>query len=194
MATLYPLVVNGFKLFVNPTKMEVRKRAQINEVRTMAGTTFLSWPDLPDEVVFDGMTWGRRAISELRGLARAIERNPDTKEVTLVYKHSTYKGYVRDFTISADANNPRQYTYKFTFVVKSPRFKSDSMPIGNLDGYKAEFDFFSAQLQQASSEIASMPYDVFNNASAVYGQIFGKTGAKEKGLGLFIGRPRGLPF
>jgi len=194
MSVLYPVIVDGFRLFVNPTKMEVQKRSQISEVRTMAGTSFQVWPDLPDTVSFEGTSYGIRSISELRGLADAIEKSPSDKEIELVYKNTKYIGYVREFNVTADADSPRQYKYKFTFTVKKPRFKVDSMPIGQTPGLKVEFDFFAAQLRQTSSEISSMPFDIKNNASAIYAQISGTSGAQQKGLGTFIGRPKGGVF
>lgn len=191
MAILYPIRLNGFRFFVNPTKMGVQKRSQISEARTMAGTVFQVWPNLPDEITFEGIAFGVRAITELREMAKSIQKSPEEKEVEFIYKFSTYKGYVRELKVEADADNPRVYKYTFSFVSKTP-FALDSMPIGNLTGLKAEFDFNTAQLRGASTELSSIPSDLVNNAAAVFGQISGKTGSATQGLGIFIGRPR--PF
>ena len=189
MATLYPIKIGAFKFLVNPTKISVHKRSQISEARTMGGTTFQIWPDLPDEISFDGMAYGYRSITELRGLQRQLGSSPDKKLTTLTYKNKTYNIYIRELKVEADAENPRQFRYSFSCVSKEP-FALDSMPIGQLPGFKAEFDFYAAQLRTASEVIANMPNEVANNASSVYGQIFGKTGSSEHGLGIFIGRVR----
>lgn len=189
MAILYPIVLGGFKFFVNPTKIEVSKRSSISEVRTMAGTIFQTWPDLPDEISFSGMAFGIRSISELRAMESSLQRNPDVKEVTLVYKFREYKGFMRDLTVSANADNPRMFDYSFKFVSRD-RFSLDTMPIGQTPGIKTEFDFFTAQLSTATSQILSIPADLSNDVNAIYLQMFGKSGTAESGLGMFIGRPR----
>lgn len=194
MATLYPIKIGKLKFFVNPTKIKVEKRSQIQELRTMGGTIFQVWPDLPDEVSFEGMSYGYRSIAELRGLQSQIQRDPSAKMTQLVYKNRTYDIYIRSLTVSADADNPRQFSYTISCVCKKP-FGLDTLPIGQLPGIKAEFDFQAAQLRTATEAIASLPQDVNHNMTAVYGQIFGKTGSAEHGLGIFIGRPAGgFPF
>lgn len=187
MATIYPMVIGGFKFLVNPTNIKVQKRSQINETRTMGGTVFQVWPDMPDEISLEGTSYGYRSISELRGLQQQISKDPSQKLTTLVYKHKKYNIYIRSLDVSMDAENPLIFKYSITMVSKDP-FALDMMPIGNLPSITAEFDFFASQLQQATSVIASLPQSVANQASSVYGQIFGKTGSTEKGLGLFIGR------
>jgi hypothetical protein len=193
MATIYPLVIGTFRFLVNPTTMKVHKRSQINESRTMGGTTFQIWPDLPDELSFSGIAYGYRAITELRGLQNQIAGDPSLKLTTLTYKHKTYNIYIRELSVNANADNPLVFNYDFSCVSKDP-FSLDAIPIGNLPGFKAEFDFYAAQLQQATSAIANLPNEVINNASSVYGQIFGKTGSAQHGLGIFIGRPRARVF
>lgn len=188
MATLYPLVIGNFKFLVNPTSMKVQKRSQITEARTMGGTTFQIWPDLPDELSFSGVAYGYRSITELRGLQNQIAQNPAAKLTTLVYKHKTYNIYIRELDVEMDAENPLMFKYSFSCVSKDP-FGLDTIPIGNLPSITAEFDFFASQLQQATAAIANLPNQVINNASSVYGQIFGKTGSTQHGLGIFIGRP-----
>ena len=189
MATLYPILIGTFKFLVNPTKLKVQKRSQIQELRTMGGTVFQVWPDLPDEISMEGMSYGYRSIAELRGLQKQIQQEPSKKLTTLTYKHRKYNVYIRELNVDIDADNPRQFKYSLTCVSKEP-FSLDTMPIGQMPGIKAEFDFFAAQLRTASDVIANMPNEVLNNASSVYGQIFGKTGSAEHGLGIFIGRPR----
>ena len=189
MATLYPIKIGTFKFLVNPTKIRVQKRSQINETRTMGGTTFQIWPDLPDEISFEGMSFGFQTITELRGLQSQIALDPSSKLTTLTYKSKNYKVYLREISVEADADNPRQFRYTISMVSKG-HFGIDTMPIGQLTGIKAEFDYQASQLQQASAFISSLPGDVINGAGSVYGQISGKTGSAQHGLGIFIGRPR----
>jgi hypothetical protein len=193
MATLYPIKIGELRFFVNPTRIKVEKRSQIQELRTMGGTVFQVWPNLPDEISFDGMAYGYRSILELRGLEKEIGRSPASKLTTLTYKNKTYDIYVRSITVSADAENPRQFNYSISCVSKTP-FTLDTMPIGQLPGIKAEFDFQASQLRSVTEAFANMPIELYNNLSSVYGQIFGKTGSAQHGLGIFIGRPRSGPF
>lgn len=159
MAVLFPLRLNGQRFFTNPTKIEVVKRSQISEVKTMAGTTFQVWPDLPDEVKFEGIIFGLLSLNELKNIADAIQQNPDAKEVELVYKYRRYTGYVRDLKISADADNPRIFFYNFGFVIKSSPFQARDMALGQLTGLAQEFDYIQAQLRGASTTIANIPAD-----------------------------------
>ena len=197
MATFYPIKIGDFRFFVNPTKIKIEKKSQIQELRTMGGTVFQVWPDLPDEVSLEGMSYGYRSIAELRGLERQIRNGggPSSKMTTLSYKNKTYQIYIRSLTVEADAENPRQFTYSLSFVSKTP-FDVSVMPLGQLPGIKAEFDFQAAQLRTATEAIANLPEEVLNNIGSVYAQIFGASGATaaEHGLGIFIGRPRGTLF
>lgn len=182
MAVLFPIKLNGNKFFVNPTKIEVNKRSQISEVRTMGGTTFQVWPDLPDEVKFEGVIFGALSLFELRNLSTSIVQAPESKEVELVYKFKTYKGYVRDLNVSAVADAPRQFAYKFNFIVKDRPFVIEDMSLGQLTGLAEEFDFIKAQLRGASSVVANIPSNQLANILNVANSI-GR-------IGLNIGRPQ----
>lgn len=195
MATLYPIYIGDppkqLKFYANPTKLDVHKQSQISQVRTMGGTTFQVWPDLPDVISFSGMTWGTRAISELRGLAQQIEKSPTEKLTSLTYKNKKYNGYMQELKIRADADRPRQYTYDFNFISMT-RFKIDTMPIGNMDSISAEFDFMAGQLRTATDALINTPIEAVASSKAVFAQISGQSGSQQQGLGMFIGRPRGI--
>lgn len=164
MAVLFPMRIAGKRLFVNPTKIEINKRAQIQETRTMAGTTFQLWPDLPDEVRLEGISFGIRALDELKTLSIAMDdRTPEDKLVELVYKFRKYRGYVRSVKFSADAESPRVFNYSIDFVIKDSRFRARDMVLGQLVGLKAEFDFLEAQLRGASITIQDIPADALAN-------------------------------
>lgn len=182
MAVLFPIKLNGKKFFVNPTKIDVNKRSQLSEVRTMGGTVFQVWPDLPDEVKFEGIVFGALSLFELRNLSSSIVQPIDTKEVSLVYKFKTYRGYVRDLSVSAVADNPRQFFYKFNYVVKDKPFVIEDMSLGQLTGLAEEFDFIKAQLRGASTTVANIPANQLANILNVANSI-GR-------VGLNIGRPQ----
>jgi len=189
MALLFPIKIGELRFFVNPTKIDVRKRSSLGQVRTMSGTTFQVWPDFPDEITFTGMSFGTRSLVELRGLGQTIQREAQRKEVELVYKFNKYRGYIKEINIDNDADKPRQFSYKLTFISKDP-FELGNMPIGQLTGLSAEFDFFTAQVRGVVGEIASLPADIADNAAKVFRQVTGKTGSAKDGLNIFIGRAR----
>ena len=83
-----------FPLLVNPTDIEIKKRAQISETRTLAGTVFQPWPNMPDEVHIKGILFGTRSVLDFTTLQGIIDQRPDLKEVTLIYKWSSYKDYI----------------------------------------------------------------------------------------------------
>ena len=122
-------------LLVNPTDITVKKQAQISEVRTLGGTVFQAWPNVPDEVSIKGIMYGTRSVLDFRTLQNVIDKRPDLKEVDLIYKWKTYTGYIRSVSIGAAADKPRQFTYDFDFVSKVP-FDLPRMMLGQLTGYK----------------------------------------------------------
>lgn len=146
----------SFPLLVNPTDITVRKRAQIAEMRTLAGTIFQPWPNMPDEVSIKGLLYGSRSVLDFRTLQNIIDKRPDLKEVELIYKWKTYKGYVRDIVISASADKPRMFNYEFNFVSKEP-FSLPRMMLGQLTGYRVELDYLREQLYGLKNSIKSDP-------------------------------------
>jgi hypothetical protein len=172
MAVLFPLKLDGKRFYVNPTSIVVQKRSQINELRTMAGTTFQVWPDLPDEVSFEGLSFGIRSLQELKNLSGPMDgKSTDTKLVELIYKHQKYMGFMRDLKFSAEAENPRIFKYSFNFVVQDRRFNARDMALGQLVGLKAEYDFIEAQLRGASTTIQNIPADALSNVLAAANSI-----------------------
>jgi hypothetical protein len=146
MALLFPITIDKLRFFVNPTSISIKKTSSISRIRTMAGTTFQAWPDQPDEVSFEGISFGVRSIFELRRLGDAIEKRPEEKQVILKYKYNRYEGYIQEVNVKANAENPRIFEFSFTFISKK-RFKLDTMVIGQVTGLKAEADFFRAQIR-----------------------------------------------
>jgi len=170
MAILFPIKIENQKFYVNPTKISIRKRSDIARVKTLSGTTFQTWPDLPDEVRFEGLCFGLRSLFELRNLQDSIVRRPENKEIKLTYKFRIYTGYIIDLEVSADADKPRQFNYSFSFISKKPIELSEMM-LGQATGLKAEFDFIEAQLRGASMAIANIPAtitaDVLNVGNSI---------------------------
>lgn len=169
MAVVFPMVLTGtdftLRFFVNPTKMKVKKESQISEIRTMNGTTFQVWPDLPDEISIEGVSFGIRSIIELRNLKQAVTRAPEDKEISLTYKFRTYKGYMRDLVTDIDADKPRQFHYSFNFVSKDP-FNLEDLTLGQLTGLEVERAFFAGQVRGAKQVLT------FSNlTSEVAGEI-----------------------
>lgn len=184
MAILFPLKIAGVKLFVNPTTINVKKRTDIARVKTMAGTTFQVWPDLPDEIRFEGVLYGLRSLLELRNMQQAMTKSPETKEVEITYKMKKYSGFILDLEISADAEKPRQFHYTFNFVSKTP-FDLPNMALGQLTGMAAEFDFIQAQLRGIINPVLNAPANIAQDLQNV--------GAQLGRIGLNIGRPK-IPF
>lgn len=156
MAILFPLKINDTRLYVNPTSLKVRKRSDVARTKTMAGTTFQIWPDLPDEFHFEGIFFGLLALFDIRGIQKSIDLPPDQKEVKLTYKLKMYRGYITNFEIGADADKPRLFTYSFDFVSKQP-LKMTDMLLGQLTGLQEEFDYIRGEMVGASTTIAGIP-------------------------------------
>ena len=155
MAVLYQMYLrhkndNGefaisLPLLVNPTEISVKKKAQIAKTRTLAGTIFQPWPNMPDTIGFKGMLYGSRSLSDFNVLQRTIDNKPETKEVQIIYKWKKYNGYIENLFVHAAADKPRQFTYEFEFTSKEA-FSLTRMMLGQLTGFQAEADFLKGQL------------------------------------------------
>ena len=146
----------------------------------MAGTTFQVWPDMPDEIHFDGVFFGLLALADVRGIQQSIDKSPEEKQVTLTYKFRKYRGYITNFEIGADAEKPRQFPYSFDFVSKDPVHMTD-MLIGQLTGLAEEADYIQRELLGASVTIAGTPATLLTNVLNAASQI--------GNVGMNIGRP-----
>ena len=170
MAILFPLILRyknvpdakgnftstTLPLLVNPTDITVKKRSQLAEVRTLAGTIFQPWPNMPDEVTVKGIMYGTRSVLDFRTLQNIIDKRPDIKEVTLIYKWKEFPGYVRDMSVTASADKPRVFNYDFNFVSKVP-FSLPRMMLGQLTGYKVELDYLRSQLYGFKQNLKNDP-------------------------------------
>ena len=184
MAILYPIKLDGNRFFVNPTNIRVTKRSQIAETRTMGGTVFKIWPDMPDEILFNGVCFGMTSLMELKYLGGAISRDSGNKLITLSYKFKNYKGYMRDLVVKAVANEPRVFNYEFGFVLNSNgsgRFNIADMPLGQLTGLQEEYNLLMSQMRGAVTTVTSIPGELVDGVKSV---------AKGIGnIGVNIGRP-----
>jgi hypothetical protein len=135
----------GSYLFVNPEKIRLRRTAKIGEVRTMAGTVFQPWTNMPDEISLEGVLYGFRAFHEFNVLEDAINSDPQYKEVNFIYKYRRYPGFIKDISIAADASQPRVFSYTINFVSKNA-VELHRMLIGQVDTISAELSFADGQI------------------------------------------------
>ncbi len=174
-------------LLVNPTDITIRKHAEFAQVRTMGGTVFQPWPNVPDQVSIKGILYGTRSIVDFYTFRKIMDQRPDLKEVDLIYKWKTYSGYVSDMTISAAADKPRQFNYEMTFLSKEP-FDLPRMMLGQLTGYKTEVDYLRNELYGLANNIKADPITgAVTAASAAYFMGASTTGLGNsvRGLGKF---------
>ena len=150
----------GHFLFVNPEKLSLRRIAKIAQIRTMGGTVFQPWPNEPDVLEFNGTLFGSRSLIDIKILDSSIPMNPDYKEVELVYKWKKYKGFVKDLSIDADADKPRAFNYKFSFV-STEALELHRMWIGQLTGLETEKSFLEGQTQSLTDATKQEQLNVF---------------------------------
>lgn len=129
----FPVFFDNTRLFVNPTKISVKKTKNIAQLRVLSGTVFQVWPDLPDTVSFEGTSFGISAPIELRLLQEKQEKQD---EVLMTYKFKKYRGFFLNFNVVGDAEMPSRWAYSFDFIMKD-RFKTEDFTIGHLDVQQA---------------------------------------------------------
>lgn len=168
--------------FVNPEKLELKREASISETRTMGGTVFQPWPNMPDQLEFSGILYGTRSVAEALILDYGIPGSPDDKRVDLIYKWRKYPGYIKSLNISADVEKPRCYNYSFTFV-STEAIKLYSLLVGQLTGTTVEGNYLAAQTSAAA---ISAKNDLLNVAAvaalAVFSVKSGNMSGAEMGL------------
>ena len=147
-----PLKYLGQFLFVNPEKMTITRGAGIGSARTMGGTVFQPWSNLPDEVTFEGTLYGIRSLYDIMVLSDSINGSPDYKEVKLTYKWKQFNGLVRNLVVSANAANPRQVNYTMSFVSRDA-MDLYRMLVGQLTGAAVERSFIDAQVKGAKEAV-----------------------------------------
>ncbi|MEM5778785.1 MAG: hypothetical protein QXK49_04125 [Candidatus Aenigmatarchaeota archaeon] len=163
MAVLFPL---GFKidekiytLWVNPTQIVINRNASIAEARTFGGTVLRPWTNYPDTLEIQGDFYGLRGLDDLLTLKETIRYDPFKKQVELIYKWQKYKGFVKNFTITASAENPLLFKYELSFV-SLDSFKLYSLMIGNLPGIGAEISYFEQQKSNVKKRLSDAGKDV----------------------------------
>jgi hypothetical protein len=158
--------------FVNPEKMKITRDASIAEARTMGGTVFQPWPNMPDKLEFSGILYGTRAIVDALILDFGMPSSPDNKQVELIYKWKKYPGYVTSLSISADAEKPRVFNYSFNFV-STEAVQLYRIMLGQLTGTSTETSFLNAQ---SSAAAAALKAEQLNVISAVVAAATGGMG------------------
>ncbi len=159
MALIYPLILKIDKkiypLYVNPEKLSIKRVAKIGEARTFGGTVLRPWTNQPDELSISGSFYGLRGIADLLTFKESIKYNPENKRIELIYKYQSYPGFVRDFDISADSENPFLFRYNLNFIsLKS--FALYSLMIGNLPGLEADVAYFRKQAINISNRFRNL--------------------------------------
>lgn len=154
------------RLLVNPVSISVKKTSSVTETRTMGGTVFQSWPNMPDEVSFEGLLYGTRALQDFRVLQNSIDQLPHLKEVILQYKWKEYRGYILDMSVKAAADKPRIFEYSFTFKSKDA-FSLTRMMLGQFTGYQAEVDYIKQAYYGIKNQFVADPMSVVTGINLI---------------------------
>lgn len=173
--------------FVNPNSLQFSRNAKQSVSRTFSGPIVSHWPNEWDELSFTGHFYGLRGISEAMLVEKIINREyvRQKKEIHLVYKFKTFKGYIIKISASADANDPLLITYNFSFI-SMEAFDLYRMLIGNIPYPSLELDTLSRKIENIKDYIN---YQIDNLSSlglfivSLSGQS--KENIEEYGLGRF---------
>jgi hypothetical protein len=152
------------RFLVNPTSISVKKTSSISETRTCGGTVFQSWPNMPDEVSFDGILYGIRSLQDFKVLQNSIDQLPHLKEVILQYKWREYHGYITSISVKAAADKPRVFEYDLSFKSKDA-FSLTRMMLGQFTGYQAEIDYIKNSYYGIKNSFISDPIAAGINAA-----------------------------
>lgn len=134
--------------FVNPSSISFTRNAKQSVSRTFSGPIVSHWPNEWDQISFSGFFYGLRGIAESTLVEKIINREyvREKKEIMLVYKFKTFKGYITTVSASASAEDPFIVTYNFTFV-SMEAFDLYRMLIGNIPYTTVELDSLSRNFE-----------------------------------------------
>lgn len=140
--------------FVNPNSLQFSRNAKQSISRTFSGPIVSHWPNEWDELTFGGYFYGLRGISEAMLVEKIINRefSRSKKEIRLVYKFKTFKGFISRISASADVENPFIINYTFTFV-SMEAFDLYRMLIGNIPYPALELDTLSKKIENLKEYI-----------------------------------------
>ena len=118
MATKTPLILNGIKFQVNPMGLKIDSEVVTTALNTQGGIRFQTWYDSPQVLTITGMSAGESAYMELQALKNNFEYTNTKGLSKLIYKNSTYTGFIKhiDVTHAVDAHLRFQYNITFQLL------------------------------------------------------------------------------
>lgn len=123
MATKTPLILNGVKFQVNPMGLSIESRVLTTSLNTQGGTRFQTWYDSPQVLTITGMSAGETAYQELQSLKANFEFTNTQGLSTLIYKNSSYTGFIQNIAVSHSVDAHLRFPYSITFqLLQGQRF------------------------------------------------------------------------
>src|ERR1035437_837899 len=115
MATKTPLILNGLKFQVNPTSLSISGSVVTTSLNTQGGVRFQTWYDSPQVLTISGMSAGESAYMELQTLKSNFEYTNTKGLSKLIYKNSTYTGFIQNVVVSHAVEAHLRFPYSITF-------------------------------------------------------------------------------
>ena len=115
MATKTPLILNGIKFQVNPMGLKIESEVITTSLNTQGGVRFQTWYDSPQVLTISGMSAGETAYMELQSLKSNFEFTNTKGLSKLIYKNSTYTGFIKHIDVSHSVDTHLRFPYAITF-------------------------------------------------------------------------------
>jgi hypothetical protein len=154
VATKYPIYFDRVRLLINPESIDVQKTSNVAETRTLKGTVFQFWPDLPDVINFHGRVLGAKAYTELKFLQQHFEK--EGKECTMLYKTREYQGFFMNFKVDAESDMPGKFKYVFDFKIMGPHFEDRDLALGFVSTVPDEFSAVANEFQEIWNKLKNI--------------------------------------
>lgn len=127
MAHVFPIEINGVRLYINPRQLQVQKNLLSAQADTFAGRVYQIWWAQPETITISGVVFGDFAYQQLLKLKRDYESK---KKSTLRYKSTSYEGFITRFDVTYTSENPRQWSYNLTFnLLQGQHFQVEDFTI-----------------------------------------------------------------
>lgn len=127
MAHVFPIEINGVRLYINPRQLQVQKNLLSAQADTFTGRVYQIWWAQPEVITISGVVFGDFAYQQLLKLKRDYESK---KKSTLRYKTTTYEGFITRFDVTYASENPRQWSYSLTFnLLQGQHFQVEDFTI-----------------------------------------------------------------
>lgn len=162
-------IPNNIRLDVNPSQISLTRNPIVSSIQTREGIINNFWRPAPDVLSISGQAAGTRSASVLIKLKQVMDSLQSSATnisniVKLKYKGRSYRGWINNFTISVNAENPKIFPYSFNFNFASNNDTFNYVLLSR----KAGMESFEENERELAVEAAKIAGDAISSLIPAY--------------------------